>query len=147
MTCNDHYGYDADISVGDVWLFHLQSNPIKHTGVIIRTKTGSHINKIAMADNAIESSKIDIRDIMDGQARISPSHYNVSARHKAGRLFGVYIKDTVKHEVSWHAYLNAILTVGNMLLSEKDWGKKIIFGTPRPILKGYLYLKKALESL
>ncbi|PHR30068.1 MAG: hypothetical protein COA36_01410 [Desulfotalea sp.] len=147
MSCNDHYGYDADMSVGDVWLFRLRSSPIKHTGVIVRKDAGIRMHDIALAANAIDSSKIEIREIMDGQSRIGPSHYNVSARHKAGRLFGVHIKDTVKQEVAWHEYLNALITVGNMCLSEKAWGEKVIFGTPRPILKLYLYFKKALESL
>jgi len=49
--------------------------------------------------------------------------------------------------VTWHAYLNAFITIANMRLSDKSWGKKLIFIMPRPILKLGLYFKKALESL
>jgi len=147
MICNDHYGYNADISMGDVWLFRLRDHPIKHTGMIVRTDAGLKAYTAAFNAGAIESSELDIREIMDGQSRIGPSHYNVSARSKAARLIGLKLKDTVSQPVSWHAYLNALITLGNMRLSEKEWGKQLIFLTPRPILKAYLYLKKALESL
>lgn len=147
MSCNDHYGYDADISVGDVWLFRLRDDSVKNTGVIIRTDAG--LNAYTDASNAgvIESSELDIQDIMDGQSRIGPSHYNVSARCKAGRVLGVNLQDTLRQPVSWHAYLNAMITLGNVLLSEKEWGRKLIFRSPRPVLKAYLYFKKVLESL
>lgn len=147
MACHDHYGYVADISVGDVWLFRLKDDPIKHTGVITRTGRGQSAYDAAFDSGKVQASALDVRDIMDGQARIAPSHYNVSARCKAGRLLGIKLKDNVHMPVSWHAYLNALITLANMRLSEKEWGRRLIFATPRQFLKVYLYLKKALESL
>lgn len=147
MACHDHYGYIADITVGDVWLFRLKDDPIKHTGVISRTTRGQSACDDAFLSGKVKASALDIRDIMDGQARIGPSHYNVSARSKVGKLFGLKLKDNVLMPVSWHEYLNAIITIGNMRLSEQKLGQRLIFVTPRPLLKIYLYLKKALESL
>jgi coenzyme F420 hydrogenase subunit beta len=147
MACIDHYGYEADISIGDVWLFHLKSDPIKHSGLIVRSLIGDKLYKSTLKANLINSTTIDIRNIMDGQSRIGPSHYNVSARVKAGKIFGLKLKDTVNERVSWHAYLNALITIANMRLSEKNWGQKIIFVMPRAVLKVGLYFKKALESL
>jgi coenzyme F420-reducing hydrogenase beta subunit len=147
MACTDHYGYHADITVGDVWLFRLKDDPIKHSGLIIRTEAGAKLFQSSFDAGRIIRENLDIRDIMDGQSRIGPSHYNVSARVRAGRLFSLKLKDTVNEPVTWHAYLNAFITIANMRLSEKPWGKKLIFIVPRPILKLGLYFKKALESL
>ena len=147
MACSDHYGYAADISIGDVWLFRLKNDPIKHSGVIIRSVTGRDFYQSTIQANHIKSRSLDIRDILDGQSRIGPAHYNVSARVKAGALLDIKLKDTVEMPVSWHAYLNALLNLVNMRLSETKLGKKIIFMTPRPLLKMGLYCKKALESL
>ena len=147
MACHDHFGYDADISVGDVWLFRLKDDPVKHTGVISRTEQGQKACEEAFAAGVVRASPVDIREIMDGQSRIGPFHFNVSARHKAGKLMGVRIKDTIHHPVSWHAYLNALITVLNLRLSETKWGRRVIFALPRPILKAGLYFKKGLESL
>lgn len=147
MACHDHYGYAADISIGDVWLFRLKANPIKHSGLIIRTEVGELIYNSAVKSLLLNSTPLDVRDIMDGQSRIGPSHYNVSARVKAGKLLGIKLKDTVKQKVSWHEFLNAFMSLANMRLSEKKWGKKLIFYTPRTILKASLYFKKALESI
>ena len=38
LACYDHYGYDADISVGDIWSYHLKNNPIKHTALVIKNE-------------------------------------------------------------------------------------------------------------
>jgi len=147
MACYDHYGYSADISIGDVWLFRLRDDHIKHSGVIVRTEVGSLFYRSALEAGAIEHQSLDIREIMDGQARIGPAHYNVTARVYAGRLFGLKLKDTVGERVTWHAYLNAVISIANMRLSEKPWGQKLIFFIPRPLLKLFLYVKKGLESI
>jgi coenzyme F420-reducing hydrogenase beta subunit len=147
MACTDHYGYHADISVGDVWLFRLKDDPVKHSGLIIRTEAGEKLFQSTLDAGRIISDDLNIRDIMDGQSRIGPAHYNVSARVRAGRLFGLKLKDTVNEPVTWHAYLNALITIANMRLTESAWGRKLIFMMPRPILKLSLYFKKALESL
>jgi coenzyme F420 hydrogenase subunit beta len=147
MACIDHYGYEADISIGDVWLFGLKHDPIKHSGVIVRSPEGEHLYQSTVHARRINSQALNIRDIMDGQSRIGPAHYNVSARVQAGKLWGLKLKDTVNERVSWHAYLNALITITNMRLSEKAWGQKLIFSMPRPVLKACLYFKKALETL
>lgn len=147
MACIDHYGYDADISIGDVWLFGLKQDPIKHSGVIVRTPEGGHVYQSTLDAGHIHSQALNIRDIMDGQSRIGPAHYNVSARVQAGKIWGLKLKDTVNERVTWHAYLNALITIANMRLSEKPWGQKLIFSIPRPVLKAGLYFKKALETL
>lgn len=147
MACHDHYGYDADLSAGDVWLYELKSNPIKHTGIIARSGSGKSAMENAIHSGAIHSKPMDVKGIMDGQSRIGPSHYNVSARHKAGKLLGLKLKDTTQEKVKWHSYINALISIGNMKLSETKLGRKIIFRMPRPILKFYLYIKKGLETL
>lgn len=147
MACIDHYGYDADISAGDVWLFRLKDDPIKHTGIIARTENGEKVLKSAVEKNALGETPLKITDIMDGQSRIGPSHYNITARYKVSKFFGIKLKDTVRENVSWHELLNAFITLANMKLSESTIGRKIIFKCPRLILKSYLYFKKALESI
>lgn len=147
LACSDHFGYAGDITVGDVWLFRLRDDPIKHTALIARTQIGQTACQDAIDNGTLESQTMDIRDVMDGQARIGPAHYNVSARQRAGSLFGIRLKDTVRMQVSWHSYLNAILSMAGMRLSESPAGQRLIFATPRPILKSLLYMKKALESL
>lgn len=147
LACHDHYGYHADISVGDVWLFRLKNDPIKRSGLIIRTESGEHLFSDAVAKNCIVSEPLDVRDIMDGQSRIGPSHYNVSARVKAGKRFGIKLKDTVNEPVHWFQYLNAWISIANMRLSQSTRGQKIIFSMPRALIKLYLYMKKLLETL
>ena len=39
--CFDHFGYDCDISAGDIWSPRMKANPIKHTALIARTLPGA----------------------------------------------------------------------------------------------------------
>lgn len=147
MACIDHFAYHADITVGDVWLFRLKHDPIKQSGLIIRTTRGENFCNSITKHSVLNNKPLDIRDILDGQSRIAPAHYNISARARHAPYFGIKLKDTLNHPTSWHASLNAFISIANMRLSEKEWGKKLIFAMPRPIIKVGLYFKKALESL
>lgn len=147
LACFDHYAYEADITIGDVWLYRLKSDPIKRTGVVVRTDAGKAPLEAALADGAIRSEPLDIRDIMDGQSRIGPAHYNVSARAKVAGFFGIKLKDPVGQKVKWHSYVNAFITLANVRLSESPKGRRIIFAMPRPLIRAYLVLKKGLETL
>ncbi len=147
LSCYDHYGYAADLTMGDIWLFRLKNDPIKHTAVITRTEAGQALFDAATGSGAVAASALDIRDIMDGQARIGPAHYNVTARSRAGRWLGLRIPDRVQAEVTWHDQLNALWTLANVRLSESAWGRRLIFALPRPVIRGLLYLKKGLESV
>ena len=147
LSCHDHYGYAADLTMGDIWLFRLKDDPIKHTAVITRTEAGQALFEAATRSGAVAASALDIRDIMDGQARIGPAHYNVTARARAGRWVGLRIPDRVQAEVTWHDQLNALWTLANVRLSESAWGRRLIFALPRPVIRGLLYLKKGLESV
>lgn len=147
LACCDHYGYEADLSIGDVWLFRLKEDPIKHAGVIVRNDRGRALLESAVQAGKVVSEGLDIRDIMDGQSRIGPSHYNVSARARVAPRFGVKLKDTVHEPVRWHEWLNAYLTLLNMKISESPRGRRVLFRLPRRLVKAYLYFKKGLETL
>lgn len=147
MACHDHYGYAADLSMGDIWLYRLKSRPIKPNAVIVRTPLGEQCLQAAHESATLHLETIGIHDIMDGQARIGPAHYNVSARARAGRWLGIHLPDKLGVRVSWHAFLNALISLANMRLSETRAGRALIFALPRPALKLLLYFKKGLESL
>jgi len=147
MACEDHFGYEADISVGDVWLYRLRDDPIKHTAIITRNEAGDQAMRVAREHRAIITEPLDVEDILDGQSRIAPFHYNVSARVKVGRLLGIKLKDNVNEPVRWHSWLAALITMSNMKFSQSERRAKWVFRVPRPLLKFYLYVLKGLETL
>ena len=147
LACSDHYGYDTDISVGDVWLFKLKHDQIKKTGTIIRTSTGARLYQASIKSKVVTSEYLEITDILDGQSRIGPSHYNVSARSKVGKKLGISINDNVKEDVKWHQWMNAFITIANMKISENPKWQPLIFKIPKFFITIYLYSKKALETL
>ena len=147
LYCNDHFGYDADISIGDVWSYSLKHESVKFSGIIKKTTRGSEL-----VDNAIERKQLvartaDIGSIVEGQKRIAPFHYNISARHKAGKKLGLDIPDKTKVPVRWHEYISAYIVLFNWKWSQSKKYKDMIFKIPLPIMKTYLYLLKGLESL
>lgn len=144
--CVDHTGYFGDISAGDIWSRRMKLNPVKHTALISRTDSGEGAIESALEDGALVGEVEPVTEVLDGQARTLPFHYNVTARSKVGALFGERIKDTVQESVRWNDYCAAFIVLLNERLSRTRVGRTLIFLVPRPVLKAYLYLLKALES-
>ncbi|MDK2982137.1 MAG: coenzyme hydrogenase subunit beta [Chloroflexota bacterium] len=145
--CHDHTGYEADISVGDVWSLRMKDDPIKHNAVIVRTECGAAAFEAALRDGAVVGQPEPIAEICEGQARSMPFHYNVSARAKAGRRLGLTIKDTVQAPVRWNDLLVARMALKNEMFSRGPQGRKKVARIPRFILKLMLYVMKGLESI
>lgn len=146
VACIDHFGYDSDISMGDVWLYALRDEPIKHTGALVRSERGGALVEAAIADGCIVASRISRETILDGQARVAPVHYNVSARSCVGRFLGAKIPHNHQIEFGPMKLLSAFIGMANMKWSESRIAGTV-FSVPRPIIRTYLILKKALESL
>jgi len=144
--CNDHTGYNGDLSVGDIWSLRMKDNPVKHNAVITRTLAGDAAFKRALDAGVITANAEPIDEICKGQARSLPFHYNTTARAKAGRLLGVKIKDTVNEKVRFIDLLVAWMALFNERASRSPGGQKLIRRTPRFLLILYLYLIKGLES-
>lgn len=144
--CNDHFAYHSDISVGDVWSFHLKENPIKHSGFIARNQEALNLIDLMSAKDYIKVQEIDIREILDGQSRGVRLHYNLSAKSKIGKKYGLIIPDKVHEKTKWHEYWVVKIAMFNWKWSK---GKRSswIFKLPKPILKLYLYFMKGLQSL
>jgi coenzyme F420-reducing hydrogenase beta subunit len=145
--CSDHLGYASDISAGDIWSLRMKGEPIKHNALVVRTSAGEEALRMAIGRGSIEATEESIREVLDGQARTLPFHYNVSARARVGPLFGYRIRDTVQERVRWNDWLAAVIVLFNERWSRTGWGRWVIFRLPRPLLKAYLVLLKGLESL
>lgn len=147
VACSDHFAYKADVVAGDVWLYRLRDDEVKRTGLFSRSKAGHESVMRSLARGALVAEPLSVRDILDGQSRVAPYHYNVTARHRAGRLLGVKIKDTVNEPVKWHAWLAAWITLFNIKWSEHPKYSRLVFKVPRRVMKAYLYVLKGLETL
>lgn len=145
--CFDHTGYFGDISAGDIWSPEMREHPVKHTALLSRTDMGEATIQSAFRKGALTGEPISPIDVLNGQARTLPFHYNITARAKVGRLFGERIKDPLNESVRWNEYLVAIIVMFNERVSRTRLGKALIFRIPRPLLRLYLYFLKGLESL
>jgi coenzyme F420-reducing hydrogenase beta subunit len=147
LRCNDHTGYECDLSIGDVWLMSMKDNEIKHNAVISRTEAARNLINQAIDEKVLGGSSVAIELIADAQSRSLPMHYNVSARSKAGKLLGIKIADTVQERVRLVDFLIAFIILFNFRLSTTVKGRAFISRLPRKIIKLYLYFLKFLEIL
>ena len=145
--CNDHTGYNSDLSAGDIWSLRMKADPIKHNAVITRTPMGDAAFQKALDAGVIFADAEPIDEICEGQARTMPFHYNISARAKAGRLLKIKIKDSIGEKVRWNDFIVAWMSLFNERLSRSSGGQNLIRRTPRFFLKLYLYVMKGLESI
>jgi len=145
--CFDHFGYHCDISAGDIWSPRMKAHPIKHTALITRTAAGQALVEAALAAGVLVGSEEPIEEVVNGQARTAPFHYNVTVRARVGRLFRLRIKDRTDAPVRPVDYLIAFIALLNERISRTRPGRWLILHTPRPIIRLYLYVLKGLESL
>lgn len=147
LYCYDHFGYGADIAIGDLWSLEYKNDPIKYSGVIVKTETGKRMMNQCIEAGYLQAQPVSIQKIMNGQKRTALFHYNLSARHRAGKLFGLEIPDKIRQKVSWHNYLAALIVLFNWKWSQSRRFSRLIWKTPRMVFKVYLYIFKALESI
>lgn len=146
LSCADHFGYEADISVGDAWLYELAQEPVKYSSVIIKTGVGESLWSDAVQDAAVVVRACDIEKVLEGQRRSALFHHRVSARRRAGRSLGIKVHEPVSTKAS---FLD--IAVAWFMLFNWRWSQgrhaRWIFHVPKPLLKLYLYFIKVLESL
>ncbi len=147
LFCGDHFAYASDITCGDVWIPELKDDPVKHDSVIVRTEAGREALDRAESRSAVELTPVGIADILEGQARTAPFHYNVSARSKAAARYGMKIPDRVGAPVKWHEHMAARMVVAGWRRSQTERGAKAMLLTPSFLYKIRLYMLKGLETL
>lgn len=147
LQCHDHTGYQSDMSVGDVWLQSMKSNPIKHSAVIVRSSRAEEYLRSASECGKLHIEKVPIEFIADAQARSLPMHYNVSARVKAGKLLGITLSDTVHEHVRVVDFMIAYVTMLNYRWTTTVRGRLMVSRIPKLLIKLYVYALKALEVL
>jgi hypothetical protein len=147
LSCADHFAYDADISAGDVWLYRLRSEPIKRTGVLMRTDAGERALEVAESSGMLVVQRVDPVVMLDGQARIAPHHHDVAARRWAGRYLGVRIAETsVPHarRPRMIARIDALITVAAFRATDTARGRRFVARMPLRLIRALSGLKKAL---
>lgn len=147
LYCNDHTGYFSDISFGDVWDYRLKNNPIKYSSVVTKTQAGEELVISAAKSNSIHLQHVSMEQIFQGQKRSLPFHYNINARSQAGRLVDLRIPSKTDDAVRWNDFIVALCFLINYKLSTNSKFKRMVFKIPRPILQGYLYFIKLLQSI
>jgi coenzyme F420 hydrogenase subunit beta len=144
--CYDHFGYYCDISAGDIWSPHMRHEPIKHTALVTRSEAGQQLVTAALEAGDLTGELHDVKEVVNGQSRTAPFHYNITARARVARLFGVKIKDRTETKVRWNDYIVALMALANERVSKTRLGRHILRIIPRPVIKAYLYVLKGLES-
>lgn len=147
LSCADHFAYDADIGAGDVWLYRLREDPVKHTGLLARTGEGERAIELARDSGALVAEDVDPVILLDGQARIAPHHHNVDARRRAGRLLGVRIAERsvpTDQRSSFLARVDGFLTIVAFRVTDSPRGRRFIARVPHRIIRLLAGMKKAL---
>ena len=147
LHCHDHFGYDGDISAGDLWHSSMKDNSIKMTALLSRTQLGNTILREAIESGVLKAREVTTDLLLEGHARSVRGHYNISARAKAGKILGFKFRDNIQAKVNLWDWLTAFIILVNYHLSTKKWGRKLILKMPKPVWIFYLYLFKGIESL
>ena len=146
-ACFDHLGFYCDLAAGDIWSQKMKQDPIKKNSIVIRSPRAADLLRELENRRVLNLETVSIEDVCNGQSRALPFHYNVSARSRVGRLFGMRLKDVTRIDAKWNQIAVAFLVMLNERITRGKTGQRLVLATPKPILKAYLLLLKGLESL
>jgi coenzyme F420-reducing hydrogenase beta subunit len=147
LMCSDHFGYFADLCVGDIWNSSMKANPVKRSSVIVKTDRGSKILFDTVQAGVLSVQEVPIESVYNGQKRVAPTHYNTAAKRAAGRLLGMRLSSHTRGKTGLISFIIASIIILNYRLSRNPLLAKYIMKLPRPLLRIYLYFFKALETI
>ncbi len=147
LFCGDHFGYDADLSAGDCWSYKMKKDPIKKTALVAKTAEGVRAIECAADAGACSVTDVPVADLLDGQRRVAPFHYNVTARSKAGESLGLKIPVRAGVKARWHEVAAARIVLRQYLATRDREGVDRVLGMPALWNRALLYALKGLESL
>ena len=102
--------------------------------------------EVAEESAILTTRPIKASDVLDGQRRTAPFHYNVTARHEAGAKLGIRSRRAAS-AVRWHERAAARMAIKDYLAHHHIGGPHTGHEASRRWLKFKLYVLKGLESL
>ena len=137
--CQNHFGYNIDLSCGDVWLKKMKKNPIKHTAVIAKSKLSSDLLKELPEKGTLYLQRIEPKEVLLSQKRALIFKYSTaSARDKIGKYFGLRGKFDHLEGSKWNHYLASLFITFNIKAMDNPLLSKGFFLLPRKV--AFLYM-------
>ena len=146
-ACFDHLGFYCDLAAGDIWSQKMKQDPIKKNAIVVRSRRAAELLFELSQVGVLCVDTVTIQDVCNGQSRALPFHYNVSARSRVGKLFGMRLRDVTRIDATWNQIVVAFLVMLNERITRGRIGQKIVLAIPKPILRAYLVVLKGLESI
>jgi len=138
-SCNDHFGFNGDISCGDVWLKEMKADPIKHTGIVAKNERAQRLIEDMIRENVISAREIDASQTVKSQKRAVTYKFHCGrAKKSLGGLFGLKYTGEAKEPSRWNHYLAVFLISLNIKASESPFWSRLAFAMPRRLM--FLYM-------
>lgn len=145
LNCTDHYGFDSDLALGDIWSLDAKKHDVKPTLMVTRTEAGERAAAAVLP--TLEAESVPASVVVNGNSRGMTYHYQISARAKAAKRFGIKIKDQLRLPVTPLDEVVATIGVFNFWLSKHEKYGKLIEKIPMKGIEAYIYFFKGLQQL
>lgn len=147
LSCADPLGEQADVVCGDVWLYELKKQPIKHSLVVSRSPQATAWLEAMKARGALHLEAVPPATAFRAQRRnLIPARRGKAAKARLGRLFGYKIPLEAPWRSRWNDYLVAAIVLTNHRLSSNPRWQRLILRLPRPLLKLELTVLSLLKN-
>lgn len=122
MVCQDQFGYQSDMSFGDIWLREMKKNPIKHTSVIIRNEKSLELYRSAVEQGDIIDFHISKKKVVLSQKRALAYKWNCAKAKKEhyDKVNQSNMSLDVSSKCRWNHRLAFWLSMKNQRFSEKN---------------------------
>jgi coenzyme F420-reducing hydrogenase beta subunit len=146
-TCRNHFGYDADISVGDAWLREMKKHPIKHNLFFTKNEDADRLIQQMIEDGYLTADTTDYKNVLRAQKRpLIYKFYSSKARKQTAKIFGYDLKFDTPDKSKINHYIAGFIIAFNMKMCDFKWTRKLIYKIPKKLMFLYMGLIRVLLS-
>jgi coenzyme F420-reducing hydrogenase beta subunit len=144
--CDDHLGFHADLSIGDLFTGKYRHTGVKHSALIVRTEPGAKLVQLARENGSVRLEELDPDLILRAQKRVLIPSGDLMSRYWACWLVGVPARKPQRGAFRFRSFLTYAALLFNDRLSQRRWGRKLIRSLPRPFLYSYVAVIKLVNT-
>jgi coenzyme F420-reducing hydrogenase beta subunit len=147
FVCADNFGYESDISFGDIWLKEMKKEDIKHTAIITRTKEADDVINKMINNKVLSGKEFCPSKIEKGNKRALIYKFKTAqARSIIGERYGLKGAKTFLDKSKWNHTLVSKIIIKNMIRSKDEYKMNRTFKKNRKLMFLYMGLIRVLLS-
>jgi coenzyme F420 hydrogenase subunit beta len=146
MSCDEHFGAQADVSVGDIFLPEYRDLGVRVSAVVVRTDAGERAWDDLVRSGALNVSPVDVSEVFRAQRRVVIASKDTLSRYRAARMLGYTTAKPVEGRFRLRTFATYSFLYAMNRFSQTPAGKRFVRSVPQKLAFAAVLGVKAVHS-